>query len=120
MNDLFDCPLSSGTLATLLKECASEVVEPLMLIKEGLSKSEVLGVDETNLRVQQKQEWVHVSSTAQLTLLIHDKRRGTAAIEGIGIMPQYKGVAVHDGFTVLTISIGNASTACAMHISCGT
>lgn len=99
MNDLFDCHLSSGTLATLLKECASEVVEPMMLIKEGLSKSEVLGVDETNLRVQQKQEWVHVSSTDQLTLLIHDKRRGTAAIEGIGIMPQYKGVVVPDGFS---------------------
>jgi transposase len=45
--DLFDCHLSPGTLATLLKECASELVEPLMLIKEGLRKSEVLGVDET-------------------------------------------------------------------------
>jgi len=34
-----------------------------------------------------------------LTLLVHDKRRGTAAIENIGILPGYKGVAVHDGFT---------------------
>jgi transposase len=66
MNDLFNCHLSEGTLATLLKECASELVEPLLLIKEGLSKSEVLGVDETNLRVHQKQEWVNVSSTDKL------------------------------------------------------
>jgi transposase len=99
MNDLFDCRLSPGTLATIFKECAREMVEPLLLIKEGLSKSEVLCVDETNLRVNQKQQWVHVSSTDQLTLLVHDKKRGTAAIETIGILSRYKGVCVHDGFS---------------------
>src|SRR5205085_11176010 len=74
MNDLFDCQISAGTLTTILKECASELVDPLMLIKEGLKESEVLGVDETNLRDNQKQEWVHVTSTDQLTLLIQDRR----------------------------------------------
>jgi len=53
MSDLFDCHLSPGTLATLLKGCAKELDEPLMLIKEGLRKSAVLGVDETNLRVDE-------------------------------------------------------------------
>jgi transposase len=99
MKDLFNSHLSAGTVATIFKECAREMVEPLLLIKEGLKKSEVLGVDETNLRVKQKQEWVHVSSTEKLTLLVHDKRRGTAAIENIGILSGYKGVAVHDGFS---------------------
>jgi transposase len=68
MNDLFGCQISAGTLTSILKECAGELVEPLMLIKEGLRKSEVLGVDETNLRVNQKQAWVHISSTDKLTL----------------------------------------------------
>lgn len=99
MNDLFNFHISAGTLATIFKECAHDLTEPLMLIKEGLRKSEVLGVDETNLRVKQKQQWVHVSSTEKLTLLVHDPRRGTAAIESIGILSGYKGVAVHDGFT---------------------
>ena len=80
------------------KSCARETVEPLLLIKAGISQSEVIGVDETNLRVKQKQQWVHVSATEQLTLLCHDKRRGTAAIENIGILTGYKGVCVHDGF----------------------
>lgn len=99
MKDLFNCPLSAGTLATIFREGAREMVEPLLLIKEGLRKAAVLNVDETNLRVQQKQEWVHVSATDKLTLLVHDQRRGTAAIEEIGILAGYKGVAVHDGFT---------------------
>jgi transposase len=32
-------------------------------------------------------------------LLVHDKRRGTPAIEQIGILSGYQGVCVHDGFT---------------------
>jgi hypothetical protein len=36
MNDLFDCHLSPGTLATLLKVCASELVGAELIIKEGL------------------------------------------------------------------------------------
>jgi len=99
MNDLFNCHVSPGTLATLLKGCAGELVEPMMLIKEGLRKSAVIGVDETNLRVEGRQDWVHVSATDQLTLLVHDLRRGAPAISEIDILPQYQGVAVHDGFS---------------------
>ena len=72
--DLFGCPLSPGTLATLLKGCAGELIRPDLLIKEGLRESAVLGVDETGLRVSQRQDWVHVSSTQKLTLLIHDPK----------------------------------------------
>lgn len=97
--DLFGCRLSSGTLASVLKGCAGEVVGAETLIKEGLRKSAVLGVDETNLRVAKRQDWVHVSATDKLTLLVHDQRRGTSAIAKIDILPRYEGVCVHDGFS---------------------
>ena len=99
MEDLFDCHISSGTLATLLKECGGELVGAEIIIKEGLRKSAVIGVDETNLRVSERQDWVHVSSTDKLTLLVHDQKRGTPAIESIDILPRYEGVCVHDGFS---------------------
>lgn len=70
-----------------------------MLIKEGLRRAEVLGVDETNLRVSQRQDWIHVSSTDRFTLLVHHQKRGAAAIESVGILPRYEGIAVYDGFT---------------------
>jgi transposase len=56
MNDLFGCPVSPGTLATLLKGCPVELVGAEMLIKEGLRQAAVIGVDETNLRVDQRQD----------------------------------------------------------------
>lgn len=99
MSDLFNCPLSPGTVATWLKRCAGELVEPMVLIKEGLRKSSVIGVDETSLRVAGRQEWVHVAATDNLTLLVHDQRRGAPSISEIDILPRYQGVAVHDGFS---------------------
>ena len=99
LNDPFNCHLSSGTLATLLKGCAGELVGAELLVKEGLRVSAVLGVDETSLRVSRRQDWIHVSSTDKLTLLAHDRRRGASAIDGIDILPRYKGVCVHDGYS---------------------
>jgi transposase len=99
MTDLFDCHLSPGTLSTLLSECAGDLVGSEMLIKEGLRQVAVLGVDETNLRVSKRQDWVHVSATEKLTLLVHHKKRGRPAIESIGLLPRYEGVIVHDGFS---------------------
>src|SRR5215210_8798558 len=99
MDDLFACPLSPGTLATLLKRGAGELVGAEMLIREGLRESAVIGVDETGLRVSKRQDWVHVSSTDKLTLLVHDRRRGRPAISGIDILPRYMGTVVHDGFS---------------------
>lgn len=89
----------------------------MLLIKAGLSKAAVIGVDETNLRVQQKQQWVHVSATDKLTLLVHDKRRGTPAIENIGILSGYKGICVQTGSRPTTNTV-NAGTAYAMRTSC--
>lgn len=116
MNDLFNCQLSTGTLATIFKECSGELTEPLLLIKEGLRKTEVLGVDETNLRVKQKQQWVHVSSSDHLTLLVYHQKRGTSAIESIGILPRYEGIAVHDGFTSYNRYEGCQHSLCNAHI----
>ena len=99
LTDLFNCHVSPGTLATLLKECAGELVGAELVIKEGLRQAAILGVDKTNLRVSERQDWAHVSATDKLTLLIHDKRRGAPAISEISILPQFKGVAMHDGFS---------------------
>ncbi|MFL6334244.1 MAG: IS66 family transposase [Pyrinomonadaceae bacterium] len=98
LNDLFGCRLSPGTLATLLKGCAGELVGPEMLIKEGLRKAAVIGADETGLRVGGRQDWLHVTATDRLTLLAHDRRRGERAMTGIDILPRYEGVCVHDGY----------------------
>ncbi len=53
-------------------------------------------VDETSLRVDKKNHWVHVYSSGDLTLKFLHRKRGLEAIEDINIIPRYGGVIIHD------------------------
>lgn len=63
---------------------------------ERLLKSPAMNVDETSLRVDQKNHWIHVYSAGDMTLKFLHRRRGTEAIEEINIMPRYNGTIIHD------------------------
>jgi len=53
-------------------------------------------VDETSLRVNRKNHWIHVCSSGEITLKFLHRKRGREAIEEIGVIPRYGGVAIHD------------------------
>jgi len=53
-------------------------------------------VDETSLQVDKKNDWIHVHSGGDITLKNLHRKRGKAAIEENGIIPQYKGKLIHD------------------------
>lgn len=53
-------------------------------------------VDETSLRVDRKNHWIHVYASGDITLKFLHPKRGQEAIEEIGIIPRYGGVAIHD------------------------
>ena len=53
-------------------------------------------VDETSLRVNKRNHWIHVCSAGEITLKFLHPKRGRAAIEAIGVIPRYGGVVIHD------------------------
>jgi hypothetical protein len=55
-----------------------------------------LHVDETSLKVDKKNHWIHVYSSQDITLKFLHAKRGTEAIEAITIIPRYSGVIIHD------------------------
>jgi len=55
-----------------------------------------LHVDETSLRVDRRNHWIHVCSAGDITLKFLHPKRGREAIEDIGIIPRYGGVVIHD------------------------
>ena len=63
---------------------------------ERLLAAPAMHVDETSLRVDRKNHWIHVYSAGALTVKRLHPKRGCEAIEAIGIIPRYGGVAVHD------------------------
>ncbi len=56
----------------------------------------VLHVDETSLRVDNKNHWIHVCSSGEITLKFLHPKRGREAIDALGIIPRYGGVVIHD------------------------
>lgn len=55
-----------------------------------------INVDETSLRVDKKNHWIHVYSSQDITLKFLHPKRGTEAIEEINIIPRYNGTIIHD------------------------
>jgi transposase len=102
MRDLFGCAMSTGTLSTAVKRCATGLIETELKIKRGLRRSPVIHADETGLRVKGKLAYVHVASSDRLTHYAADVRRGKAAIDEIDILPSYRGTCVHDGWLSYT------------------
>ncbi len=63
---------------------------------EALLQAPALHVDETSLRVDRKNYWIHVYSAGGTTLKLLHRKRGKEAIVGINIIPRYGGVLIHD------------------------
>lgn len=63
---------------------------------EQLVQSPAMHVDETSLRVDKKNHWIHVYAAGDITLKRLHRKRGKEAIEDIGIIPEYGGVIIHD------------------------
>lgn len=64
MHDLFGCRLSAGTIANIVRECADELVETELKIKQQLRRSSVIHADETGLRINKRLGYVHVGRWA--------------------------------------------------------
>ena len=63
---------------------------------ETLLLSPALHVDETSLRVERKNYWIHVCSAGEITLKFVHPKRGQEAMENLGVIPRYGGVIIHD------------------------
>lgn len=89
-------PLSEGSLYNFNKE-AYETLEPFDGKARGeLAKSEVMHVDETSINKNGDKYWLHSASNSSWTHFFPHEKRGTAAMDSIGILPQFRGTLCHD------------------------
>jgi transposase len=99
IGDLFGQTPSQGTLARALGQ-AHELLEPVeQQIHAALRRSPSVHLDETGLRIASMRQWVHSAGTATLTLYRAHAKRGREAIDAMGVLPGYEGVAIHDAYT---------------------
>lgn len=98
LSDVFGCEsFSEGTLDQALDACSEGLAAVEEQIEEGLRQAEVVHFDETGLEVRGKLHWLHVACTETLTHYGWAAQRGPAGADRHGILPQFKGIGVHDG-----------------------
>lgn len=95
--DLYQQPLAQGTIMAANREMARQVQAVNRKIKEHLiGTEEAVGFDETGARIAGKLNWLHSASTLQATYYEIHAKRGSQAMDTIGILPVRSGWSIHD------------------------
>jgi transposase len=98
--DLYDQPISEGTIVEACLTIAEQVAEVNQQTKQHLTEQEAITYhDETGARVAGKLQWLHSTSTERLTYYDIHPKRGSQALDAIGILPRRKGSALHDDYS---------------------
>lgn len=98
LSDLLGTSFSQASLHAALQAGSRQVEEALEAIKTGLIGSQVMHNDETGFRVAGQRLWLHVAATSHLTYYQYHQKRGKAATDAMGILPQFHGISVHDSW----------------------
>jgi transposase len=96
--DLFGQRLSQGSLVSFDEQCYQQLAETENAIKAAIKASPVIHVDETGCYEKTGRHWLHSASTSKLTFYANDQGRGREAMNRIGVLPGFKGTAVHDAY----------------------
>lgn len=94
ISSIFDIPLSTGTVHSMVSRCAQSLSEVTETIRQNMVHAEVGHFDETGTRVDGKTIWVHDASNAEHTYLTIHQKRETEGMEDGGVLPEFQGVAV--------------------------
>jgi transposase len=98
LGDLVGAALSTGTLSDWVTAAAEGLCDFDERLRGLLADAPVCHFDETGARIAGRLGWVHSASTEKLTRYTTHARRGSEAIDDAGVLPGFRGVAIHDGW----------------------
>jgi transposase len=95
--DLGNIPISQTTILKAVEKMSHNTEGVVKRIKSYLTYwAEVVFFDESGIRALGKLRWLHSAGNKLATLYEIHKKRGTEAMNKIGILPNLTGIAVHD------------------------
>ncbi len=94
--EVFGLSVSTATIQKAETKCFHILKGATNYIKNKLIKADVINCDETGINVNGHVHYCHVISTEKLTFYFHNRSRGSRAMKKMGVLPRFRGVAVHD------------------------
>jgi len=94
--DQLAIPLSTGSIFNFNKVAFGLLEDFDGLVKNKLSSSAIMHVDETGINVNGGRYWLHCASSLQWTYFTPHKKRGKDAMDAMGVLPSFEGILCHD------------------------
>lgn len=96
LSEVFGVSVSQGSLVNFNYGCSNKLSVFQKTIKEHLLKAQVVGFDESGMRLHGKNHWLHVAQTKDATFYSLHEKRGILGMNAGGILPKFQGMAMHD------------------------
>jgi transposase len=94
--DQLNVSVSEGSIFNFNNEAFRLLGDFENLAKIELAASDVAHADETGINIGGKRLWLHCASNDGWTFYCPHEKRGTDAMDDIGILPRFKGILCHD------------------------
>lgn len=89
-------PVSGGSIYNFNQEAYERLEHFDQWVRKQLAVSAVLHADETGVNIGGKRNWLHSASSAKWTCFFPHAKRGTEAMDAMGILPTFRGILCHD------------------------
>ena len=94
--DQLQMPLSEGSIYNFNQQAYEQLADFEKISKDKLSAVACLHADETGININGKRHWLHSASNDQWIHFFPHAKRGTEAMNEVGILPRYHGILCHD------------------------
>jgi len=116
MRDIFNIPISEGTVGNMLKNLSQKAMPVYEEIKQRVEQSCVIGGDETGIKINGKKGWLYTFQTPLLTYLAVSFSRGFDAIQCLFRNGFPISVYVTDCWAAQLKTIAKAHQICMAHL----
>ena len=89
-------PVSNGSIGNFNKEAYDRLESFDQWVRRQLSLSAILHVDETGINIGGTRRWLHDASNDKYSCFYPHPKRGSEAMDEMGILPEFQGVMCHD------------------------
>ena len=94
--DQLNIPISKGSIFNFNKEAFQMLIDFEKRVHNELKNAKLAHADETGINIGGKRHWLHCMSNELWTCHFPHEKRGTVAMNEMGILPDFEGILCHD------------------------